>query len=117
MEYERVEGMSEKSTIQSGYSYVWEFDVAESSAPEFEKCYGPKGDWAMLFRKSDGYLSTELLRDKTNPLRYLTIDHWQSEKHHSEFLSTFKAEYDELDRQCEELTVQETMIGTFTKVG
>ena len=109
--------MSEKLKKQTRYSYVWEFIVPETSAPEFEKYYGPKGHWTTLFGQSDGYLNTELLRDKTNSLRYLTIDHWQSEEHYSEFLSMFKVAYDELDSRCEELTSQETKIGTFTQVG
>jgi heme-degrading monooxygenase HmoA len=108
--------MSEPVNGQSGYIYVWDFIVSKSSVLEFEKCYGPNGKWADLFRKSAGYLKTELIRDKSDPLRYLTIDHWQSEKDHSEFLATFKAEYDELDRLFEELTVQETKIGTFTTI-
>ncbi len=113
---EKLAGMSEKSNSQADYIYVWAFIVSESSALEFEECYGPDGDWARLFRKSTGYLKTELFRDKTDPLRYLTIDHWQSEKDYSKFLATFKAEYGELDRRYEALTAQETKIGTFTKV-
>jgi len=108
--------MVAKFNRQTDYIYVWEFIVSESSVPEFEERYGPNGDWASLFRKSDGYLKTELIRDKTDPMRYLTIDHWQSEKSYSEFRSAFKIKYDELDRQCEALTTQETEIGIFTQV-
>ena len=108
--------MSDKSKSQPDYVYVWAFIVSKSSVSEFEKCYGPNGDWANLFRKSTGYLKTQLFRDKTQPLRYLTIDHWQSEKEYSEFQSTFEAEYEELDRRYEALTTQETRIGTFTSV-
>lgn len=108
--------MTEKLNSQPDYIYVWEFIVSESAVLKFEECYGPTGDWTKLFRKSTGYLKTELIRDKTDPLRYFTIDHWRSEKDYSQFLATFKAEYDELDRRCEVLTVQEVEIGTFTKV-
>jgi heme-degrading monooxygenase HmoA len=108
--------MSELVNSQSDYIYIWDFIVSKSSVLEFEKCYGPNGKWAELFRKSTGYLKTELIKDKSDPLRYLTIDHWQSERDHAEFLATFKDEYDELDRLFEELTVHETKIGTFTTI-
>ena len=108
--------MGEWSNSQSDYIYIWDFIVSKSSVLKFEESYGPNGGWANLFRKHTGYLKTELIRDQTNPLRYMTIDHWQSEKDYTEFLATFKVEYDQLDRRYEALTVQETRIGTFTTV-
>jgi len=108
--------MGASSNGQSDYVYIWDFVVSKSSVLEFEECYGPNGEWANLFRKHTGYLKTELIRGQTNPLRYITIDHWQSEKDFAEFQATFKVEYDELDRRYEALTVQETKIGTFTTI-
>ena len=108
--------MSKSANSQPDYIYIWDFIVSKSSVLEFEKCYGPNGKWVDLFRKSPGYLKTELIKDKVEPLHYLTIDHWQSEKDYAEFLATFKAEYDELDRRYELLTVLETKIGTFTTI-
>ena len=109
--------MSNSANSRLEYIYVWDFVVSKSSVLEFEKCYGPNGEWAKLFRRNAGYLKTELIKDKTDPQRYLTIDYWQSEKHYADFLAKYKFEYDELDRKFEALTVQETKIGVFSTVG
>ncbi|MEH6631282.1 MAG: hypothetical protein V7776_10665 [Halopseudomonas aestusnigri] len=45
----------------TSYSYVWEFIVREGSNAEFEKRYGPAGDWVELFRLGAGFLTTELM--------------------------------------------------------
>jgi heme-degrading monooxygenase HmoA len=108
--------MSTSPDKPAEHAYIWEFRVSESWIREFEECYGPNGDWAALFRKSQGFLKTELVRDKTDPTRYLTIDYWQSKDAYSEFRSAFQGEYDELDKQCESLTVQEIKVGEFTSV-
>jgi heme-degrading monooxygenase HmoA len=60
----------------TGYATLWEFTVAAARQAEFEAHYGPDGTWARLFSRADGYLGTELLRDRADPLRYLTIDRW-----------------------------------------
>ena len=33
------------------------------NADEFERVYGPEGEWTAFFRGCDGYVGTELLRD------------------------------------------------------
>jgi heme-degrading monooxygenase HmoA len=109
-------GMNESANSQPDYIYVWDYIVSKSSVLEFEDCYGPNGEWVKLFRKSTGYLGTQLIKDKVEPLRYLTIDHWRSEKDYKEFLGKFRSEYDELDRRFEELTVKETKMGAFTTI-
>ncbi len=98
------------------YCYVWEFVVKDGSNPAFEKLYGPGGDWAELFRRGSGYLKTDLIRDQSDSQRYFTIDHWRSGEDYSEFRRVFDVAFDELDEICEDLTVQETKIGEFTKI-
>jgi hypothetical protein len=55
------------------YVVLWRFRPREGRQSEFERAYGPSGEWALLFRRSDGYLGTELLssaprtRDSTSP--------------------------------------------------
>jgi len=90
---------------------IWEFRVAPEHVAEYERAYGPDGAWAQLFRGSPAYHGTELLRDKDDPLRYVTIDKWQD-------LAPYKAmrevqEYKSLDIACEKLTVSERLIGLF----
>lgn len=94
---------------------VWEYQVKSGHEEEFEDAYGPNGLWVQLFRKSDGYHSTELLHDSKNRNRYLTIDRWDSEKSYQSFLRDYKAEYDGIDKQCNELTESEARVGTFAE--
>ena len=99
------------------YSYVWEFHVDERRRAEFERHYGPDGSWAALFRRSAGYVETLLLRDAANPLRYLTIDRWESEAAYLAFRARCAAEYAELDRRCELLTTKEISLGHYEETG
>jgi len=93
---------------------VWQFEIAEEKIGAFEAAYGPEGSWARLFRSSADYLGTELLRDAYIPGIYLTIDRWQSEEAFRAFRKNHDAQYEALDRQCDELTAKETRIGAYT---
>ncbi len=93
---------------------VWQFEIAEDKIAAFEAAYGPKGAWAALFRQSTEYLSTELLRDAYVPGSYLTIDRWESEEAFRAFRKEHDAEYETLDRACDDLTARETRIGAYT---
>jgi quinol monooxygenase YgiN len=92
---------------------VWEFRARIGLDAEFERAYGPDGEWADLFRRAEGYLGTELIRDTTSPRRYLTIDRWTSAAAYEQFLQTWRAEYDGLDRQCHTMTEFEGRVGDF----
>lgn len=93
---------------------VWQFEIAEEKIAAFEAAYGPEGSWAKLFRHSADYKGTELLRDAYIPGIYLTIDRWQNEAAFRAFRKAHDAEYEALDRQCDDLTAQETRIGAYT---
>ena len=57
---------------------------------------------------------TRLLEDRSDPLRFVTIDSWSSVEEYDAFRVTYASEYAALDRLCEGLTVRETHIGQFT---
>jgi heme-degrading monooxygenase HmoA len=95
------------------YVYLWEFRVRKESLSEFEDVYGPEGAWVMLFRRAEGYLGSELLRDSRDEARYVTIDRWTSREALESFYARFGAEYEALDRRCEVFTWAETKIGEF----
>ena len=95
------------------YIILWEFLVKPEKQTEFMKVYALTGAWAELFKKSPGYLGTELSRDETNSQRYLTIDRWESREAFQGFLSHWEEEYNTLDAGCEGLTVHESCIGRF----
>lgn len=96
-----------------GYTYVWEFEVEAGLAAEFERHYGPGGTWAALFARADGYVETLLLKDRAAPGRYVTVDRWRDEAAYRAFRTAFSAEYEQLDRECERLTIGERRLGEF----
>ena len=101
--------------LVNGFTIVWRFTIDPESKHRFESVYSPNGAWAVLFARSSGYRGTELLRSKTEPNSYLTIDRWESEAAFEEFRTQFAAQYEALDRECEGLTTSETMIGIFER--
>lgn len=101
--------------MQSQYVIVWEFRIRPGVEAEFVEKYGPEGAWARFFRRSDGYIRTELVRDVTVGRRYLTLDYWKSEEEFKRFQEENLAEYERLDKQFEGLTEQEVRLGAFQK--
>lgn len=101
----------------AGYAMLWEFAVAPAKQTEFEEHYGPDGTWAKLFRRSNGYLGSELFQDRSDPLHYLTIDRWKSRDAWLGFRREHGAEYERLDREFEGLTTREAPLGEYTAAG
>lgn len=110
-EAERHEGLG--IGLSAEYVYLWEFTVAPEHVGAFERAYGRDGEWVRLFRRAHGYLRTELHRDRVNPLRYLTIDYWESEAAYEAFRTQFATEFAALDKNCAEWTTSEREIGRF----
>jgi len=95
------------------YTYIWEYYVKHDFVEEFEKIYGHDGAWMQLFKRCNGYNSTELLHDRANERRYVTIDSWTSRPAYETFRKQFAAEFEELDKICNLLTEDEVFWGSF----
>jgi heme-degrading monooxygenase HmoA len=100
----------------AGFQAIWAFSVERANQRQFESLYGPEGRWVQLFRRAPGYLGTELLRDRADPTRYLTIDRWASADAYRDFRAQFAGEYQALDRECEGLTARESALGEYETV-
>lgn len=83
---------------------VWEYDVTESAATDFERVYGAEGAWAQLFSSSDGFESTELFVSVSNSARYLTVDRFRDQASWRRFQAEHRDAYLALDRESESLT-------------
>jgi heme-degrading monooxygenase HmoA len=70
---------------------VFSYEVRDSA--EFERVYGPEGEWAGFFRGGRGYVGTELLRDVEAPGRYLVVDRWESAEAYNAFIAEHREEY------------------------
>src|SRR4029077_3899803 len=102
-----------RAGVVSHYSYIWEFKVLPDRLEEFLRHYESAGTWALLFRRAPGYLGSRLLRDRNDPLRFVTIDDWETEEHYRTFRARFCTEYEALDQACAGLTSLETELGQF----
>ncbi len=98
------------------YVVIWEFQVRPGVEAEFERVYGPEGEWAQLFRRAEGYLRSELLRDREVWGRYLVLDYWGSVAQYEDFHAAHAADYAALDQRCEEMTLREVRVGTFSRL-
>jgi heme-degrading monooxygenase HmoA len=93
---------------------LFSYEVHETA--EFERAYGPDGDWAQFFRRGRGYVGTELLRDVETPGRYLVVDRWESVQAYNDFVAAHREEY---VRQVDETRFRydsELRFGTFESV-
>jgi ribosomal-protein-alanine acetyltransferase len=100
----------------SDFVVIWEFRVRKAKRKEFEKAYGPEGDWVKLFRRDPAYLRTELIRDRDKPVRYVTLDFWSSRKAYQQFKKKNREEYAAIDKKCESMTLSEKLLGEFDDI-
>ena len=98
------------------FTTIWEFKVKAELCSQFERIYGPEGEWVQLFRRHSGYKGSELLGDADHPGRYLTIDHWDTRESLHQFKRDHRADYEALDNRCEKLTEREAFVGSFQTV-
>ena len=102
--------------IRSGPLIALVFSYEVSDAAEFERVYGPDGEWAEFFRGGRGYIGTELLRDLEHPGRYLVIDRWESAQAYDAFVAENRDEYMRRVDETAFLYQQELRFGTFESV-
>ncbi len=92
---------------------LWEFRVKRDKLYEFRRAYGPDGDWARLFKRATGFVRTDLLRDRDDRARFVTIDTWQSRRDYDAFRAAFDEDYLRTDARTEAFTDSEERIGIF----
>ena len=93
---------------------LFQYDANDEA--EFERVYGPDGEWAAFFRTGAGFIGTELLKDVEAPGRYLVIDRWESRDAYNDFVAAHRDEY---MRRVDETAFhyeRELRLGTFENV-
>jgi heme-degrading monooxygenase HmoA len=93
---------------------VFSYEVRETG--EFERVYGPDGEWAQFFAGAAGYIGTELLRDIELPSRFLVIDRWESAEAYNTFAEANREEYMRRVDDSRFHYEQELRFGTFENV-
>lgn len=99
--------------MPESYVYIWVYEVAPEGIQDFLELYGRDGPWVELFSKSPEYLGTELLSDRDQPGRFVTIDRWVSQEAFEAFRLNFADELAGLDDMGEQLTTGESPLGEF----
>ena len=109
-------------------SVVFEYEVGSETRAEFERVYGPEGEWARFFRSAEGYLGTDLHSSLDAPAgdrsgareedpeagaRFLVVDRWAAEQVYAAFLAANAAEYERRSQDTAPLYRRETRIGVF----
>jgi heme-degrading monooxygenase HmoA len=103
--------------VRDPFVYLWAYRVSPGRLNAFLELYGPNGSWADLFRRAPGYLGTQLLQDRIQSDRFITVDRWVSEEAFVSFRRRFAEDFDHLDRLGETLTAEETALGEFRPLG
>ena len=93
---------------------VFSYDVHD--VEQFERVYGPEGEWARFFRTGRGYIGTELLRDVEQPGRYFVVDRWETSDAYNRFVEQRREEYMRRVDETAFLYRQELRLGTFENV-
>jgi heme-degrading monooxygenase HmoA len=93
---------------------VFAYDARDPA--EFERVYGPDGEWAEFFRSGRGYIGTELLRDLESPGRYLVVDRWEGREVYDAFVDAHRDEYMRRVDDTAFHYAQELRLGTFETV-
>jgi len=92
------------------------FSYEARDTGEFERVYGPDGEWAAFFRRGRGYVGTELLRDVEVPGRYVVVDRWESAGAYNDFAAAHRDEYMRRVDDTRFHYEQELRLGTFEGV-
>src|SRR5438874_12195810 len=91
--------------------------VYEARDPDdFERIYGPEGEWAEFFRSGAGYVGTELLRDVETAGRYLVVDRWDTRDAYQAFVGEHRDEYMRRVDETAFYYEQELRVGTVENV-
>ena len=99
------------------FCLVFRYHVRAAGREDFERVYGPAGDWAELFRQAEGYAGTELWSDRDAEDVYLVVDHWSSAAAHAAFLEVHGRAYAALGAEVEHLWEREERLGSFERAG
>jgi heme-degrading monooxygenase HmoA len=85
------------------YIRVWEYEVPADHVDGFLAAYGAGGDWVQLFKRTAGFIGTELYRSIQTVDRFVTVDRWTDEADWLTFLNGWREAYDALDATLAEL--------------
>ncbi|MCR9252172.1 MAG: antibiotic biosynthesis monooxygenase [bacterium] len=96
------------------YYIIWQYDVPQENATEFENEYGKKGAWGRFFMQSPFYQGSTLLKPTDKNQHYVIIDRWVDQPAYENFLRDNKDGYNGLSKIYQRLFNSEEKLGQYT---
>lgn len=93
---------------------VWQLDVRNESAAEFEHFYGADGEWTGLSRRSRSFLGSSFLKDIVVETRYLLIEYWSEMVVYERHFADFSREVEELEARRAKFVLRIEPLGVFS---
>lgn len=93
---------------------VWQLDVRNECAAEFEHFYGADGEWTRLSRRSRSFLGSSFLKDIAVDARYLLIEYWSEMIVYERHLADFSREVEELEARRATFVLRIEPLGVFS---
>ena len=92
---------------------VYEVMTQPGAGGRFELVFGPGGAWSDLFSECPGFRGTTVLRDTTDPRRYMIVDLWDSEVARERAIAEQQDAYLALEADLNTWTAARQDLGTF----
>lgn len=92
---------------------LWQYTVNPQRRNEFIEYYHATGKWTTFFSQATEYIGTDFFQTEEDQNQFVTIDKWMSKESYEQFLNDHQQAYQDLDKHCEGLTIQENLVGKF----
>ena len=93
---------------------VWEIEIREGQAAQFERFYGADGNWTKLSRRSRSFVGSSFLKDTARTDRYLLVEYWSEMLVYERHLVSVGNEVRALEAERAEYVLRIEPIGVFS---
>jgi quinol monooxygenase YgiN len=93
---------------------VWQLEVHQDKAEEFERFYGADGEWTRLSRRSRSFLGSSFLKDIASETRYLLIEYWSEMLVYERHLASVESEVKRLEALRNRFVARIEPLGVFS---
>ncbi|HYU79557.1 MAG TPA: hypothetical protein VEK56_11270 [Vicinamibacterales bacterium] len=92
---------------------VWEIEIREGHAAQFERFYGADGNWTKLSRRSRSFVGSSFLKDIAHGNRYLLLEYWSEMLVYERYLAKVGDEVRALEAERAKYVERIEPIGVF----
>jgi hypothetical protein len=92
---------------------VWQFEIRDGTAAEFERFYGADGEWTKVSRRSRSFLGSSFLKDIARDDRYVLVEYWSEMVVYERHMIAVKSLVEDLERQRDRYVARAEPLGVF----